>query len=124
LLVYDHTNLRAARTLSELATKASATEDEEYALRLVADLDPFDVDAHTRLGRRLLAKGEYPAALVELQATVALGAVNPAETHTDLAETFLKLGRRADARREALLALRVAPTFARAQDVLIAAGTP
>jgi hypothetical protein len=34
---------------------------------------------------------------------------------------LLKLGRRAEAKREALLALQVAPTFARAQDLLLAA---
>jgi len=36
-------------------------------------------------------------------------------------EALLKLGRREEARRSALLALKVAPTYARAQDILIAA---
>jgi Flp pilus assembly protein TadD len=124
LLTYDHTNIVAARKLAELAAKAQATDDEDYALGLVADLDPFDAGVHARLGRRLLAKGDNAGALLELQATVALGAANPAETHADMAEALLKLGRKDEARREALAALRQAPTFARAQDLLLAAQTP
>ena len=78
-------------------------------------------NTHARLGSRLLARGETAAALLEFQATVALGPANPAEAHSDVAEALLKLGRREEARRSALLALKVAPTYARAQDILIAA---
>jgi cellulose synthase operon protein C len=121
LLTYDHTNLKAARELAALAAAAKATEDEDFALELIAALDPFDAATHARLGRRLLAKGDVAAALIEFQATVALGPVNPAEAHSDVAEALLKLGRRGEARREALRALAIAPTFARAQDILLAA---
>ena len=121
LLTYDHTNVVAARELAQLATDAKATDDEDFALRLVADLDPFDADTHTRLAQRLMARGEYAPAAVELQATLALGPANPAEAHADLAEVYLKMNKRDDAKREALAALEVAPTFARAQDLLLQA---
>jgi Flp pilus assembly protein TadD len=120
LLQYDHTNVDAARRLAALAGEAGAQDDEDFALRLVADLDPFDAAIHGRLGRRLLAKGDHPAALVEFQAALALGPTNPAEAHADLAEALLKLGRRDEARRSVLAALAEAPTFARAQDLLLA----
>ncbi len=120
LLKYDHTNIEGARKLAELASAAGATEDEDYALRLIADLDPFDAGTHSRLGRRLMAREEFDAALIEFQAAIALGPTNPAEAHTDAGEALLKLGRAADARREALAALAQAPTFARAQDLLLA----
>jgi tetratricopeptide (TPR) repeat protein len=122
LLTYDHTNIAAARQLASLATEAKAADDQDFALRLVADLDPFDADTHTRLARRLVARGEYAPAAVELQATLALGPANPAEAHADLADVYLRMNRRDDARREALAALEVAPTFARAQDLLLQAG--
>jgi Flp pilus assembly protein TadD len=121
LLTYDHTNIAAARRLAALAQAAKATDDEDFALRLISALDPFDGATHARLGSRLLAKGETAAALLEFQATVALGPANPAEAHSDVAEALLKLGRKEDARRSAMLALKVAPTYARAQDILIAA---
>jgi tetratricopeptide (TPR) repeat protein len=119
LLEYDHENVEAARVLLTLATGAPA--DMDYALRLIADLDPFDADAHGLLGRRLFEQSEFAPALIEFEAALALGPPNLAEAHTDLAATFLKLGRRDEAKRAALEALKEAPTFARAQDLLLEA---
>jgi tetratricopeptide (TPR) repeat protein len=121
LLLYDHDNVDAARVLVHLAAEAKATDDQDYALRLVADLDPFDADIHGPLGRRELAKRQYAAALIEFQAALALGPPNLAEAHTDLGEVYLAMGRRDDARAAALRALKEAPTYARAQDLLLAA---
>jgi tetratricopeptide (TPR) repeat protein len=121
LLEFDHTNIDAARTLAGLAAKAQDVPAETYALRLVADLDPFDADTHARLGARLMAVEDVAGALVEFQAVVALGAANPADAHTNLADALLRLGRKDEARREALEALRQAPTYARAQDILLKA---
>jgi tetratricopeptide (TPR) repeat protein len=121
LLTYDHANVNQARRLATFARGPDAIADRDFALRLIADLDPFDVSAHTQLGRRLMEKGEAAPALVEFQAAIAGGPPNLAEAHTDAAEALLKLGRRDEARRSALLALKEAPTFARAQDVLLAA---
>jgi tetratricopeptide (TPR) repeat protein len=121
LLTNDHANVNAARRLASWSTAADATDDLEFALRMIADLDPFDADAHAQLGSRLLAKGDFAAALVEFQATLALGPANLAEAHADLADVLIKLNRRDDAKRHALLALQQAPTFARAQDLLLAA---
>jgi tetratricopeptide (TPR) repeat protein len=120
LLVYDHTNVDAARRLAALAAKANATDDQDLALRLIADLDPFDGDVHTVLGKRELAKGRQQAALIEFQAALALKPANLAEAHTDVGEVLLALGRREEARKEALLALQSAPQYSRAQDLLLA----
>jgi tetratricopeptide (TPR) repeat protein len=120
LLTYDHANVNAARKLAELAAGKSV-EDEDFALRLVTDLDPNDAGAHAVLGRRLMTKSDFAAALIEFEATLALKPLNPAEAHTDVAEALLKLGRREEARKEALAALKDAPTYARAQDLLLAA---
>jgi Flp pilus assembly protein TadD len=58
--------------------------------------------------------------LIEFRAALALGPANLAESHTDLGETLHKLGRNDEAKRQILLALQQAPTYARAQDVLLA----
>jgi len=121
LLSSDHANVNAARTLAQLAADGKATEDEDYALRLVADLAPFDRDVHGRLGKRLMAKNDYAGALIEFQAALAMGPANRADAHADVAEAFLKLNRKDEAKREALEALKEAPTFARAQDLYLAA---
>ncbi|MEO8484201.1 MAG: hypothetical protein ABI634_18460 [Acidobacteriota bacterium] len=121
LLTYDHTNVNVARKVATLAAAAGAADEETAALKLVSDLDPFDAGVHGKLGGRLLAKNDAAGALLEFQASIALGAPNPAEAHSDVAEALIKLGRPAEARREALLALQAAPTFSRAQDLLLKA---
>ena len=120
LLLYDHDNVAAARALAHLAMEASATDDEDYALRLIADLDPQDKDVHGPLGRRELAKGQTGAALIEFQVALALGPPNLAEAHVDLGEAYLASGRRDEAKSEALAALKEAPTYPRAQTLLLA----
>jgi Flp pilus assembly protein TadD len=119
LLTHDHANIAAARKLASLS--AETPDDYDFALRLIADLDPFDGDVHGQLGRRLAAKSEYQRALTEFQVALALGPPNLAEAHSDVADVLLKLGRRDDAKRSALSALKEAPTYARAQDLLLAA---
>jgi Flp pilus assembly protein TadD len=119
LLEFDHTNVVAARRLADLAAQAKATDDEDRALALIAELDPFDAGVHVKLGRRLMAKGEHAAALVEFDAALAVGPANRAEARTDRAEVLLALGRRDEARREVMGALQDAPTYARAQDLLL-----
>jgi tetratricopeptide (TPR) repeat protein len=121
LLRYDHENLEAARTLANLAAQDKAVEDEDYALRLVADLNPLDADTHGPLGRREMAKSRFGSALIEFQAALALGPPNLAEAHTDVAEALLALGKKTEAKTEALAALVLAPSYARAQDMLLAA---
>jgi tetratricopeptide (TPR) repeat protein len=121
LLEHDHTHVAGARRLAVLAERdPAAAGDLDFALRLVADLDPFDAETHSALGRRLVGK-DPAAALIEFRAALAAGPANVAESRADLAEALLKLGRRDEAKREALLALQLAPTFARAQDLLLAA---
>lgn len=121
ILDYNHDNIAAARTLATLSLEAGATADVDFALTRIADLDPFDGDAHTQLGRRELAQGHADRAITEFSAALALGPPNQADAHTDLGEAYLKAGRKEDAKKEAFTALEQAPTFARAQDLLLAA---
>jgi Tfp pilus assembly protein PilF len=52
-------------------------------------------------------------------AVVALGPVARAAAYTDLAESYLKSGKRAEARKQTLAALEVAPSYERAQTLLL-----
>ena len=75
---------------------------------------------HVQLGRRLFAKGSYAPALMEFQAALALGPPNLAEAHTDLAKRCSSSAGRTKPSGRCILALQQAPTYARAQDVLLA----
>jgi len=111
----------AARRLVTLSRSAKDNASEAVALRVIADTDPFDASAHAALAQQALARKDYAGALVELLASLALGPPNLAEAHADVAEAYLGLGRKDDARKAALKALEQAPTYSRAQDLLLAA---
>ena len=74
------------------------------------------------LGRLLLAAKDTAGATLEFRAALAAGPVDRAAAHADLGESYLLAGRRAEARREALKALEIAPTFERAQELLLKSG--
>ena len=59
------------------------------------------------------------AAAREFRAVLALGPVDEAAAHTDLAESYLKEGKRAEAKKQTLAALEIAPTYERAQGLLL-----
>jgi len=50
---------------------------------------------------------------------VAMNPIDQAAAFTDLAESYFQSGQRADARRQTLAALEVAPSYERAQDLLL-----
>ena len=106
---------RAASTLSKVTEPARLRPVYE---RITA-IDPFDAQAHEALGRLALGRGDADTAIREFRAVLALGPVDGAAAHTDLAESYLKGGRRAEARKQTLAALEIAPSYERAQNLLL-----
>jgi Flp pilus assembly protein TadD len=86
--------------------------------RIVA-LDPFDGDARAALGRMALQRNDAEFAAREFRTVIALKPIDPVVAHTDLAESYFKAGKRDEAKRQTLAALEIAPTYARAQDLLL-----
>jgi Tfp pilus assembly protein PilF len=86
--------------------------------RVVA-IDPFDGDAHAALGRLALARDDTDAASREFRTVLALSPADEAGARTDLAESYFKAGKRADAKKQTLAALEIAPTYERAQQLLL-----
>jgi cellulose synthase operon protein C len=115
----DHDNTDAARQLAMLATKAGNDDLRELAYERVVTADPFDAAAHTAYGRLARQKGRLDVAVREFQAAVAAGPSDPAVAQCDLGEAYLDAGRRTEAHRAAVAALEIAPTFERAQDLLL-----
>jgi Flp pilus assembly protein TadD len=66
-----------------------------------------------------LASGQTADAVRNFRVALAAGPVDRATAHTDLAEALLQAGNRAEAKRQALAALEVAPTYERAQELLL-----
>ena len=126
LLAADHTNVDAARKLFELATAANDERALAIALDRVVSLDPFDASAHTGAGRLALKRKDHVVAMREFRAALQTGAADKAAAHCDLGESYLLAGLRAEAKKEALAALEIAPSYERAQELLLNAvgGSP
>ena len=71
------------------------------------------------LGRLAMERNEPEVASREFRAVLALNPVDRAAAITDLAESYLKSGKRAEARKETLAALEIAPSYERAQSLLL-----
>jgi tetratricopeptide (TPR) repeat protein len=86
--------------------------------RIVA-INPFDAEGHAGLGRVAMATSDAKTAVREFKAALATGPADKAAAHCDLGEAYLLAGQVAEAKKEALTALEIAPTFDRAQDLLL-----
>ncbi|HEV3485644.1 MAG TPA: tetratricopeptide repeat protein, partial [Vicinamibacterales bacterium] len=121
LLAHDHAAIEPARRLAALVTKAGDDEAAAFAYGRIVALDPFDAEGHTGLGRLALKKKDVTTAMREFKSALAIGPADRASAHCDLGETYLLAGQPADAKREALAALEIAPSFERAQELLLQA---
>jgi tetratricopeptide (TPR) repeat protein len=119
MLRYEHTAVDAARQLVQLIEADKDPERLREALQRVVAIDPFDAPAHATLGRMALASAQAADAVRNFRVALAAGPVDRASAHADLAEALLMAGNRAEAKREALAALEIAPTFERAPDILL-----
>lgn len=121
LVAVDFDNVKAARQLAALLQQAGVTDPAKLApvYRRIAAVDPFDAGAHQVLGRLALAEGRADAAAREFRAVLALKPVDAAGAHADLAESYFRQGKRAEAKKETLAALEIAPTYPRAQELLL-----
>jgi Tfp pilus assembly protein PilF len=119
LLAHDHAAVEPARRLAALAEKAGDEKALAFAYERIVALDPFDPNAHTGLGRLALKRRDASIAAREFRAALLTGAADKAAAHCDLGESYLLQGKPIEAKREALAALEIAPTFERAQDLLL-----
>jgi tetratricopeptide (TPR) repeat protein len=121
LVAVDFNNVEAPRKLTALLRQSGVDDAAKLSpiYQRIAAIDPFDPDAHAMLGRFALQRNEADLAAREFRAVVALGPVDRAAAYTDLAESYFKGGKRAEAKKHTLAALEIAPNYERAQDLLL-----
>jgi Flp pilus assembly protein TadD len=115
----DHTDVASARQLVGLLGGTADAARRRAALSKVVAIDPFDAAAHSDLGRLAVAEGKLPEAIRAFRVAVAASPQDRAGAHADLGEALEKSGAKADAKVQALRALEVAPTYERAQELLL-----
>jgi tetratricopeptide (TPR) repeat protein len=119
LAAHDNTNIQAARSLVALVDPAKESGRLQVALKRIVSLDPFDGAAHAQLGKLSLEKGDTAEAVRLFRVALAAKPLDKASAHADLAEALVKAGQREEARKQVLEALLIAPTYTRAQDLLL-----
>ena len=66
-----------------------------------------------------MGREDYTVAVREFEVTLAAGPTDRVSAHVDLAESYLSDGRPDEAKREVIAALEIAPTYERAQELLL-----
>jgi len=82
-------------------------------------IQPYDPQTYLDLGEVAGAAGDWSAAAKAYQILVALNPPDPAGAHYELARAWLQSGKPREAKREVLRALEIAPSFEKAQALLL-----
>jgi cellulose synthase operon protein C len=104
-----------AQWLVEAGKPAQAIQSLQNAMYI----DPFDQLAHELLGELALGQRDLPLALRTYRALLALDPPDKASAHFHVASVLLEMGKKEDAKKEALAALEIAPGFEPAQELLL-----
>jgi tetratricopeptide (TPR) repeat protein len=115
----DSADVQSARELAKLLEPLGDAKRSEDAYRRVVGIDPFDRDAQTAYGRLALKRKDTDAAQRAFRAALATNPSDRAQAHVDLAEAYVTAGQLSEAKKEILAALEIAPSFERAQDLLL-----
>lgn len=111
---YDE-RLELAGLLERLGDPKGAADALDGALYI----SPYDPSLHTRLAALYASLRDWPKAIRERRAVVALAPVDRAEALYQLALVLYQSGDLAGARKQVLRALETAPDFRKAQDLLL-----
>ena len=110
---------RASQKLHELAISADFPEANLLALETAVQISPYNPRFHRKLGDIYLAEKNTAKAKIEFEVELALNTVDKAGAHCRLAEALLQNNEMFEAKKHALKALEIAPTYERAQKVLL-----
>ncbi|MGH9936629.1 MAG: tetratricopeptide repeat protein [Blastocatellia bacterium] len=106
---------KLARLKSEAGDKARALE----LMKMSFYVNPFEHVAHTVAGNLLIERSEAEPAIREFQIALASAPPNIAEAQYNLARAFHAAGKNKEARRAVLRSLEAAPSFDKAQELLL-----
>jgi tetratricopeptide (TPR) repeat protein len=109
--------IRLAEWQLVLGDTVAAARATERALAIF----PFSLELQRQYGQLLLALRKPQAAVNTFHTMMAMNPVDRADAYCWLAQAYLAWGQRQQAKKHALLALEIAPTFERAQEILLQA---
>jgi len=109
----------SAMILAEAALEAGDMERVDYYIDRALQVDPYRQDVHLLKARYADTVNDTQLAVTEYEVLMKLEITDPVEARTNLAEAYLNNGQLAEAKQNVLYALEQAPSFQRAQQLLL-----
>ncbi|GJM12673.1 MAG: hypothetical protein DHS20C12_10760 [Pseudohongiella sp.] len=109
----------SAIVLAEAALEENNFERAEYYIDRAIQVDPYRADVHQLKASYAETVGDSQLAVTEYEVLMKLEINDPAEAQTNLAEAYLKNGQMLEAKENILRALENAPSYQRAQRILL-----
>ena len=109
----------SAMVLAEAALEGSDFEQAAYFLDRAIQVDPYRSEVHELKARYAEAVNDSAAAVTEYEVLMQLEISDPVEAHTNLAQAYLNNGQASKAKQNLLYALEQAPSYERAQRLLL-----
>ena len=110
---------QAALTLAEAALGRADFERAAYYIDRALQVDPYESDVHALRARLADETGDAPLAVAEYEILLELEVSDPVGARTSLAEAYMRDDQPAAAKQQVLQALETAPSYLRAQQVLL-----
>ena len=109
----------SAIILAEAALKENNFERAEYYIDRAIQVDPYRTDVHQLKTSYAETIGDSQLAVTEYEVLLKLEINDPAEAQTNLAQAYLNNGQTLQAKENILRALETAPSYQRAQRILL-----
>lgn len=109
----------SAMILAEAALEAGNMERVSYYIDRALQVDPYRQDVHLLKARYADTINDTQLAVIEYEVLMKLEITDPVEARTNLAEAYLNNGQLSEAKQNVLYALEQAPSFQRAQQLLL-----
>ena len=116
---YDESAVLPLTSAAEIYRKRKDWANAARVLELSIYIDPYDTRVHARLGESAMEAGNWNAAIAAFQVLLGLNPPDRAEAHYNLARALLGAGKKTEAKREVLRSLEIAPTYDKAQQLLL-----
>jgi tetratricopeptide (TPR) repeat protein len=109
----------SAMILAQAALEAGDMERSDYYIGRAIEVDPYRASVHELKARYADSIDDSELAVTEYEVLLKLDINDPVEARTNLAEAYLKNGQTLEAKQNVLSALEIAPSYQRAQQILL-----
>ncbi|MBT3530820.1 MAG: tetratricopeptide repeat protein [Gammaproteobacteria bacterium] len=111
----------SAMILADAALEEGDFDRADYYIDRAIQVDPYRSDVHQLKAKYAEEIGDSQLAVTEYEVLLKLEVDDPVEAQTNLAEAYLRNGQALQAKENVLSALETAPSYQRAQQILLQA---